>query len=131
MENAYSDEASVTCGMPQGSVLGSLLSLLYINNMPQDVDSELLLYVNDSCLVFRHRDRKTIEKHLSRDFLTLIGWFVDSKHTLRSVHFRNGKTKGQIDISHEDAKIKQSSKVAYLGYVLDECRTAEFMTMEV
>ena len=52
MENAYSDKASITCGVPQGSILGPLLFLIYINNMPRGVDSELLLYADDTCLVF-------------------------------------------------------------------------------
>ena len=44
MENAYSDKAAITCGVPQGSILGPLLFLICINDMPQAVDSELLLY---------------------------------------------------------------------------------------
>ena len=47
---------------PQGSILGPLFFLLYTNVMPQAVDSELLLYSNHSCLVFRHEDRETMEE---------------------------------------------------------------------
>ena len=76
--------------MPQGSILGPLLFLIYINNMPQAVESELLLYVVNYCLVFQHRDIKTTDKHLNRDFSTLIDWFVDNK---QSVQFGKSKTK--------------------------------------
>ena len=65
MENTYSNEASITCGVPQGSILGPLLFLICINDMSQAVDSEFLLYANDTCLVFQHRDTKTIEEHLN------------------------------------------------------------------
>ena len=41
------------------------------------------------------------------------------------------KSVGQIDISYKDVKIKQYSKVTYLGYALDECLTGESMTMQV
>ena len=58
MENANSDKASITCLVPQGSMLCPLLFLVYVNDMPQAVDSELLLYVNDTCLVFQYRNIK-------------------------------------------------------------------------
>ena len=72
IENAYLDKASITCGVPQGLILGPLLFLIYINDMPPAVGSELLLHADDTCLVFQHRDIKTIEEHLNRDFSTLV-----------------------------------------------------------
>ena len=141
MENAYSDQASIACGIPQGSILGSLLFLIYMNDMPQAVDSEVLLYADDTCLVFQHRNRKSIEEHLNGDFSSLVDWFVDNR---LSVHLGEDKTKsilfspkhrsksiGQIDISYNDVKIKQHSKVTYLGCILDECLTRESMAMQV
>ena len=46
--------------------------------MPQAVDSQLLLYADDTCLVFQYKDMKTIEEHLNQDFSTLVDWFVDN-----------------------------------------------------
>ena len=109
--------------------------------MPQAVDSELLLYTNDPCLVSQHRKIKTIEEHLSREFSTVADWFVDN--TL-SLYFGEDKIKSilfspkhisksirQIGISYKEVKIKQFSKVTYLGCVLDECLTGESMAMQV
>ena len=144
MENAKSDKPSITCGVPQGSILGPLLFLIYINGMPQAVDSEFLLFADDTCLVFQHMNIKTIEEHLNRDFSTLVDCFVDNKV---SVHFGEDKTKSipfspkhrsksilQKYISNNDVKIKQqyskAAKVAY-GCVLDECITGECMAMQV
>ena len=58
--------------------------------MPQAVDSELLLYVDDTCLVFQHKDTKTIEEHIHRGFSTLIDELVDNK---LSLHFGGDKKK--------------------------------------
>ena len=58
--------------------------------MPQAEDSELLSYTDNTCLVFQHRNIKTIEEHLNKDFSTLVDWFVDNK---LSVHFCEDKTK--------------------------------------
>ena len=65
---AYLDKVSIICSVPQGSILGPLLFLNYINDMPLAVDSELLLYADDTCLVVQHGDIKTIEEHLNQDF---------------------------------------------------------------
>ena len=63
IENAYSKLASITCGVPQGSILGPLHFSIYINDMPKVVDGETLLYGDDTCLVFQHRYIKTVEEH--------------------------------------------------------------------
>ena len=48
LENCYSDPSNITCGVPQGSILGPLLSLMYVNDMPQSVKSNLFLYADES-----------------------------------------------------------------------------------
>ena len=57
IENQLSDYGRILCSVPQGSFLGALLFLIYVNDMPQAVNSNLLLYADDSCLMFQHKDR--------------------------------------------------------------------------
>ena len=111
MENANSDKASVTCGVPQGSILGPQLFLIYINDMPQAVDSDLLLYADDTCLVFQHRNIKAIERHLNRDFLIFVDWFVDNR---LSVHFGEDKTKS-ILFSPKQIEINRTNRYLLQG----------------
>ena len=44
IQNSYSDKASIKSGMPQGSILGPLISLVYINAILLTVVSERLSY---------------------------------------------------------------------------------------
>ena len=64
------------CGFPQGSILGPPLFLLYINDMPQAVKCELLLYADDTCLIFQHSDIKEIDIQLNKNFSLICDWFV-------------------------------------------------------
>ena len=63
----------VTSGIPQGSVLGPLLFLIYINDLPDDINSDVYMYADDTKL---YREIKTIEDQriLQKDLDTLTKW---------------------------------------------------------
>ena len=42
--------------------MGPLLFLIYVNDMPQVVKSNLLWYADNSCLIYQHKDIANIEK---------------------------------------------------------------------
>ena len=58
--------------------------------MKQSVSSDLLLYTDDSCLVFQHKHVTEIETHLNSNFSNLCERFLDNK---LSIHFGENKTK--------------------------------------
>ena len=132
-----SNPGCLTCGVPQGSILGPLLFLLYVNDMPQSVSCDLLLYADDSCLVFSDSNIDKIEAQLNKDFNSICDWFVDNK---LSIHFGEDKTKSivfgsknklkstrELHITHGDINIKQHSEVTYLGCILDDTLSGESM----
>ena len=141
IENKLSDFGKISCGVQQGSILGPLLFLIYVNEMPQAVTSTLLLHADDSCILYQHKDLVQIEKRLSEDFENLCDWFLDNK---LSIHFGEDKTKSilfaskrraknirQLDIKYNDINIKQHSEVTYLGCVLDLSMSGEPMALKV
>ena len=67
----------MSCGVPQGSILGPLTFLLYMNDTARTVDCNLLLYADDSCVIFRDKSIKQIEIKLNRNFNTLCDWFLE------------------------------------------------------
>ena len=90
--NAFSQPARVSSRVPQGSILGPLLFLIYINDMSQAVKCNLFLYADDTCLVCQHNDINEIEKQLN------------------STKFKIKKVR-KLNIKYGDIQIKQHSKV--------------------
>ena len=116
INNTYSEPGNLLCRVPQVSILGPFLFLLYINDMPQSVDCELLLYADGTCLIFQHKDITEIETTLNKNFRMLCDCFVDNK---LSIHFGEDKTKSilfgsknkiknskPLNIQYKDIKIK-------------------------
>ena len=67
INNSFSEPGNLPCGVPQGSIIGPLLFLLYINDMPQAVTCDLLLYADDTGLVFQHKNVIEIETVLNKN----------------------------------------------------------------
>ena len=68
IDRKFSDPDNLTCGVPQGSILGALLFLLYVNDMPQAVKCDLFLYADDTFLTFQYENAIEIEGQLNLNF---------------------------------------------------------------
>jgi len=73
VDGAYSEWEDVVSGVPQGTVMGPLLFLLHINDLPSIVSSQVRLFADD-CLVYRRIRSQEDQHELQKDLDNLYRW---------------------------------------------------------
>ena len=74
LEGAKSEAVPVISGVPQGTVLGPTLFLLYINDLPLQVSSSTTRLFADDCILYREIDSPADAKLLQHDLDALQNW---------------------------------------------------------
>ena len=127
--NGISSElASISCGVPQGSVLGPLLFLLYINDLP-NISSKLnfFLFADDTNIYYESDNLKTLEKVLNTELKKLSQWLHVNRLALNVsktnfVIFRSTKkiVDHNVVLIMNRKAIEQKDHVKYLGILIDQ-----------
>ena len=118
----------VTCGVPQGSILGPTLFLCYINDMSMVLKCKLALYADDSALIASGSSPGVVARFLGEQLTLCRSWLVDNRLSLHmgkteSILFGTSrKVKGAVfEVVCGDTIVKRVTSVRYLGVILDQC----------
>ena len=83
VNGSLSGSKSLSFGIPQGTILGPLLFILYINDLPNCLEFSVpQMYADDTHLTFAGREPDLIERNLNHDLSNISDWLVANKLTL-------------------------------------------------
>ena len=128
IKDKASNELEMEYGVPQGSVLGPLLFLIYINDMYKSIKySSIRLFADDTCILISNKSPKQLQKQLNIDLRNISNWLKANKISLNAsktelVVFRHPRkqVKFNFKIKIDGKKLIPSKYVKYLGILIDQ-----------
>ncbi len=127
--NAKSNMSSVEIGVPQGSILGPLLFLLYVNELP-NISSTLscIQFADDTSIFIRGRSLPEIASTLNHEMEKITDWLKDNMLTINvsktnyMIMTAQGKRidDQECNITVGGSILNRVSQTTFLGFVLDD-----------
>jgi len=77
-----SNNKSIKCGVPQGSTLGPLLFIIYMNDLPNASKFNTTLFADDTCLTITHKSAVILEKTANTEISKVADWLSVIKLSL-------------------------------------------------
>ena len=82
INNTSSSFLRIECGLPQGSILGPILFILYINDLPRiSTKLKFLLYADDTNILYENTDANDIIKTINIEMPKIMEWFSPINYT--------------------------------------------------
>ena len=117
----------MSIGVPQGSVLGPLLFLIFINDLPNATNLDIKLFADDTFLSASSSNKKTLQKLIDVELKKVYTWLVENKLTLNIKKSQFMIITNKKNFNKDDFKVKLNGKnlnrctsYKYLGVMLDD-----------
>ena len=125
VDRNISSPEPVYCAVPQGSILGSLLFIIFINDLSDNIEyASIIMYADDTLLYVSHESKEKIENDLNQDMQNLLSYFRKNELV---INFKKGKTytilfgttkrlktAGEIDVLYNNQRINFTETYKYL-----------------
>ena len=124
------DTQNILCAVPQGSILGPLLFLLYVNGLPNFSVLEPIMFADDTNLFFEQTDLRILVSMVTNKLKKIYEWFNANKLSLNadktkySLFHKPSKTDGLplllLKVLINDKEMERVGSIKFLGVLLDE-----------
>ena len=126
LNNIKSSLLTLNTGVPQGSVLGPLLFLLFINDIPSCTNFNVKLYADDTFLSLDAKNYKDLQKNVNEEMKCISKWLTNNKLTLNIsktkymlISRKKEPSNGDFRIKFDDDFLEKCTPFKYLGVWLD------------
>ena len=126
IKNFSSSLKQIGVGVPQGSVLGPLFFLIYINDLPTCLDNPPKLFADDTCLLYSNNDLHMLEEQCNSELNKVLNWMDANKLTINtqkstcfSLNYKLRSTAPLLNLHYNNSTIRNNDRITYLGVNLD------------
>jgi len=124
--NNYSSRfQTIKCSVPQGSVMGPLLFLIYVNDLPCASSFQTTFFADDTSLHLSHKDIKTLQLNVQNELDKVDTWMRSNRLSInynKTAYMILTATRSHncnFEISMNGVRIQQTDSIKYLGVIID------------
>ena len=120
----------INCGVPQGSILGPLLYLIYVNDCAKSLKhSNAILYADDTTLIISAKSYSELYKFMNEDLKNLHKWLCLNKLTLNasktkymiySISSRSANIPSELSVTIDNDPIERVENYTFLGIKINQ-----------
>ena len=128
--NCKSEKLDIICGVPQGSILGPLLFILYINDIVNTSNMlQFILFADDTTILFSDKDISNKVVIINMELKEVTNWFKTNKLSVNAskanfiimgTTHQTSKPENSIKVILDNVELSRVNKTKFLGVLIDE-----------
>lgn len=125
LNGTFSEQAFITVGVPQGSLLGPVLFLIYINDFENCSDKfNFTLYADDTTLTYQFPPQENPSSIINNELQKVSMWLKVNKLSInvsktQGIIFGEKYSPEKYDILFDNTKIEMVNNIKFLGIIFD------------